>query len=301
MSETVLHPNTANPPEKRAGVLRALLERGGSVRRTTWGQIERRERSGRAAGKYAADVLAVGLEAGWLVEARRVPADRLPGPHDHVEYQLAAAASAPAAVATPTTETPKRVKRTVRRKAVPAPKPKAVAKPKANRKPVPKAGRQPDVPAVPPPLPDGTACLGLPEFAARYGVTVSAVSQALRRRNVDAGRRFRTPGRRGQAERSVALTPKTLAYAEATWADHGPPTVALPPAGAEVLQGDLARAMGYAVRPPARRLRQLAAAAPWRYVNPANHRVGKLYRVGPQLVAVLEGMGYAVAVETPAL
>lgn len=206
-----------NPADKRAAALRRNLARGGSVRVTAFGHVQRRDASGRVVGNYASDVLAIALVEGWLVEASR----RKSGVGEVVEYRLVEVADpAPA----PRTPSPKRAtRRTVAR---PAQKPPAAKKPKpaAAKKPAAKTPRKVrrsrvtvHYPATPQPLADGTECITRDDAVARWGCSISALRSAVQNRRVDCGSGYRPPGARGVAQIPIALTPKTLAYAESVW------------------------------------------------------------------------------------
>lgn len=323
MDTTPIPSAITNPAEKRAAALRGHLQRGGSVRVTAFGSVERRDGTGRVCGRYADDVVRLGLAEGWLEETRR----RATPLGEVVEYGLRATEAAeakPETVKRP--RKPVRVKRTVRQRKPaptptpcpfaievvsteaaaaalralrPAPKPKPARKPKPPRKP-----KAPRLPTRPAPLADGTPCITVAEAVERWGCTRQAVSLARWKGVVDGGGLYRPDGWRGGNPTAIALTDKTLAYADRVWvrgsyggratgprASGGRPVEFV--RGEEVLQGDLHSRLGYAGNPRPSQIARLGAI-PSRLVNPDNHRCGRLYTAGPELVAVASALGITV-------
>lgn len=207
-----------NPAEKRAAALRGHLERGGSVRVTAFGSAERRDPTGRVCGRYADDVVRLGLAEGWLAETRR----RATPLGEVVEYALRvteAAEAKPETVRRP--KKPVRVKRTVRKHGAPsaqAPKRKRVRKPAARK-----------YPPTPQSLDDGTECITIEQAVERWGCSRKALGMAKHNRRVDVGPKY-WPKSQGGGTPSVAiaLTPKTLAYAHLVWVEGRRPTASAP-------------------------------------------------------------------------
>ena len=306
---------TGVPTDKRAAPLRHHLERGGTVRLTARGDVERRLPSGQVAGRYGRDVLDLALAEGWLVEDRRRESPLGPV----VEYRAASVELAePVEEPKPKrAKKPTRVKRTTRPK---VPSAKTASAPKPAPKPRKRKPRKTvDLPASPRKLADGTECVSRAELAGRWGVTAHAVASAVSKGRIDSGGRFAVGGHAGRVSRSVALTPRTLAYAEAVWGrrekmafrDHsrcgGRGVRARSPRGgrvelvdgAELTQRQLAAALGYAGAGPDSMTRT-CAAVPDRYVDPANYRRGRLYRVGPELVEAAASLGVEVVLVSAA-
>jgi len=160
--------------------------------------------------------------------------------------------------------------------------------------------------AEPEPLEDGTECLTRPEAADRLGTTPERLNGAVFRGKVDLGPAYVVGGR---TVASVALTARTLAYAEAVWvrgerpsrwAERTPPP---PPwlgraveleAGAVLLQGRLLEALGFHQSSTNRAARAVAA------LRTPGDGSAWLYRVDDELVAALEELGFVVTLTPPA-
>ena len=285
---------------RSGAVLRVTYRPDGSVRQVSLGPTSPHP-----------DVVPLAVAAGAVVERRRRPSPLVEG-GAVVEYVAAAEGlAAPVAeLERKRAKKPVRVRRTTRPKAPPAktasPTPDRASGPPANpeppAKPRKRKPRPPKGPALPTsirPLPDGTECVTREDAMARFGCTVKALQAACHKGLVDRGQPFRPPGRSGAPCVPIALTERTLAYARTAWdggpRDRGP--VALPPAGTEVLQRELFDLLGLAHSATGRPARALHADGPWRYRVEGSPRQGKLYRVGPELVAVLERLGWRPSVE----
>ncbi len=291
------------PADQRAAPLQNLKP-GWTVRLAANGDVERRMPSGQVSGRYGRDALDHAVAEGWLVETRRRG--------DVVEY---APAGAPVATeAKPETKRrpakPKRVKRPTRRKAAPAPSASAPrrAEPVAERKPKKRVRVRQVLPTSPPPTADGHECLTVEDAAERWGVTPNAVRQAAHKGRVDKGTGFLPAGAKGRARLSVAVTPRTLAYAGEVWGSADPARWTTPAPkrapwhgravalerGAVLLQGEVLAALGMG---PAANNRASRALLPLRRKGHGN---AFLYRVDDALVSLLEELGFVVTLTHPA-
>ena len=186
--------------ESRAEALRRRLRsRGGTVKRTAFGQV-----NWRGAG-YGERILHYGIEAGWLVEdsRRKVPF----GSGEEVTYRYVETAKAlarPSAADTPARPSAREGRRETKRRP-----------PRTTRRA--RAQTTSSYPTTPQPL-DGTIeCISRDDAAQRWGISLSALRAAIRNKRIDTGEPYRPASATGPPRIPVALTEKTVAYATLVW------------------------------------------------------------------------------------